>query len=64
MFGWFKRDKKHQADVFFKQKFKTHLTRDGYKIVEDAYNMRHEYPDLSGPELIRLSYWGVSGNSE
>lgn len=62
--------KKHKADSYFKAKFreighpKHQSGLEAYKIVLEAHYIRHQYPDLSGPELIRLVYWGASGSIE
>lgn len=64
MMGWFKlfKKKSHQADEYFKHKFKERMSTESYRIVFEAHSIRHDYPDLSGPELIRLVYWGASGD--
>jgi hypothetical protein len=59
----FKR-KKHQADEYFRRKFKEPMGREAFKILYEARSIRHQYPDLSGPELVRLVYWGASGARE
>lgn len=56
--------RKHPADAYFRHKFLEQMQPDSYRIVCAAYNIRHDYPDLSGPELVRLVYWGASGASE
>lgn len=38
-------------------------TRDGTSTVLEALDLQRLYPDLSGPELIRLAYWGASGSA-
>jgi hypothetical protein len=63
MFGWFKRSP-HKADGYFDRKFGEPMGREAFGIVSEAYGIRHQYPALSGPELVRLVYWGASGSSE
>jgi hypothetical protein len=63
LFGGFRRPS-HKADAYFKQKFRSQLTAEEHNIVFDAYSIRHQYPDLSGPELVRLVYWGTSGTPQ
>lgn len=58
----FKPRKPHQADEYFKMKFREPLDREAWSILMEAKSIRHEYPDLSGPELVRLVYWGASGS--
>ena len=60
---WPFRRKPHKADEYFRQKFAVSMGREAHRIVFQAYDIRHQYPDLSGPELIRLVYWGASGAS-
>lgn len=38
-------------------------TKEGAGVVSDAMRLQRKYPDLSGPELIRLAYWGTSGTA-
>lgn len=60
----------HKADEYFKSKFREignpswESGKEALKIVEEAWFIRHRYPDLSGPELIRLVYWGASGATD
>ncbi|QIG70757.1 hypothetical protein EVB91_206 [Rhizobium phage RHph_I1_18] len=63
LFGWF-RSKSHKADEYFKAKFRERMGREAFRIVYAARSIRHQYPDLSGPELVRLVYWGASGAKE
>jgi hypothetical protein len=35
-------------------------TAEGKQIIKDAFVASYDYPNLSGPELIRLVYWGVT----
>lgn len=58
---WPFRRKAHQADEYFRAKFRERMGDDAYKIVFEARHIRHQYPELSGPELVRLVYWGASG---
>lgn len=51
----------HQADAYFAQKFRSAHRHGGSVVVAEAHAMRHRFPDLSGPELVRLAYWGASG---
>jgi hypothetical protein len=53
--------KPHQADEYFRQKFRERLTLESHRVVFTARKIRHQHPDLSGPELVRLVYWGASG---
>lgn len=39
-------------------------TRSGKFIVLEAIALSFRYRDLSGPELIRLVYWGTSGEPQ
>ena len=52
---------KHQADAYFKQALREVETEEGRKTILEAKSIRHAYPNLSGPELVRLVYWGASG---
>ena len=56
--------KRHPADEYFKAKFHEPMGREAHAIVFEAHTLRHRYPDLSGPELVRLVYWGASGSVE
>ena len=56
--------KPHKADEYFRAKFQQPMGREAFAIVAEAWSNRHKYPDLSGPELVRLVYWGASGASE
>jgi len=58
--------RKHQADEYFKRKFRYERpeTKEGWNALLEAKWISHKYPDLSGPELVRLVYWGASGVSE
>ncbi len=60
----FKRKRSHKADEYFQQKFKEHMGREAFDTVKKAHAMRHRYPDLSGPELVRMVYWGTSGANQ
>lgn len=55
--------RKHQADAYFRHKFRHEgpTTTEGWNTLLEAKWLRHQYPDLSGPELVRLVYWGASG---
>ncbi|QIG67720.1 hypothetical protein PP747_gp019 [Rhizobium phage RHph_Y38] len=59
----FKR-KPHQADAYFKAKLREQMGKEAFHIVCEAKRIRHQYPDLSGPELVRLVYWGASGEKD
>jgi hypothetical protein len=61
MFGWLRRPP-HKADEYFKFKFRQPMGVEAHRIVCEAYSIRHQYPDLDGPELVRLVYWGASGS--
>lgn len=67
---WPFRRKKHKADEWFKHKFREignprwESGKEAWRIVQEAYFVRHRYPELSGPELVRLVYWGASGSVE
>ncbi len=61
MLRWFKR-RRHKSDEYFKAKFREPMSSDAFNILNEACHIRHEYPDLSGPELVRLVYWGASGS--
>lgn len=63
MIGLFRR-KRHQADEYFKNKFREPMGREAHATVFTARSIRHRHPDLSGPELVRLVYWGASGSAE
>jgi hypothetical protein len=52
---------KHKADEYFKHKLLEAETEEARKLFLEAKAIRHTYPDLSGPELVRLVYWGASG---
>ena len=54
--------KRHRADEYFKEKFRQPLGREAHSILFEARHIRHQYPDLDGPELVRLVYWGASGS--
>lgn len=58
------RSEPHKADEYFDHKLMEPLSRESRRIVGEAYRLRHQYPDLSGPELVRLVYWGASGSKE
>lgn len=58
----FKRRRQHQADGYFDSLRRARMSRDTRQLVATAWAIRHDYPDLSGPELVRLVYWGVSGS--
>ena len=51
--------KPHQSDEYFRQKFSQELTRDAWELLNKARDIRHRYPQLTGPELVHLAYWGV-----
>lgn len=55
------RSKPHQADEYFKNKFLEPMSNESHAILCTAYFSRHQHPDLTGPELVRLAYWGVVG---
>lgn len=63
---WPFRRRKHQADEYFRYKWKHERpeTKEGWNILMEAQRIRHQYPELSGPELVRLVYWGASGSPE
>lgn len=52
------------AKRFLLRKLGQCTTRSGKFIVLDAMALSFIHRDLSGPELIRLAYWGVSGERE
>lgn len=54
---------KHQSDLYFKQKFNERLEYESHQILREAQRIRHQHPTLSGPELVRLVYWGTSGTT-
>ena len=56
--------KRHKSDAYFKMKFNERLDQDAHRILCEAQSLRHQYPGLSGPELVRLVYWGASGSTE
>ena len=58
--------RKHKADEYFREKWKRERpnTREGWYVLAEAERIRHQYPDLSGPELVRLVYWGASGTPQ
>ena len=56
--------KRHKADAYFKAKQEEWLSREALDIIFEAKRIRHRYPELSGPELVRLVYWGASGSAE
>lgn len=51
----------HKADAYFAKRFWSARGHGGSEVVAEAHAMRHRFPDLSGPELVRLAYWGASG---
>lgn len=53
--------KKHQADEYFREKFRHSMGNEAFCTLMEANRIRHQHPDLSGPELVRLVYWGASG---
>ncbi|QIG76543.1 hypothetical protein EVC27_018 [Rhizobium phage RHph_I1_6] len=55
------RRKPHQADLYFKRKFREQMRPESYRLVREAHRIRHQYPHLTGPELVRLVYWGSIG---
>jgi hypothetical protein len=59
----FKR-RSHSADQYFAGKFRESMGREAHATVCTAFALRHQYPDLSGPELVRLVYWGGSGAAQ
>lgn len=63
LFGWF-RSPPHKTDEYFRAKFKEPMSREAHDILFEAQSIRHQYPNLSGPELVRLVYWGASGTKE
>jgi hypothetical protein len=36
-------------------------TVEGITVIHEAMVLARSYPHLSAPELLRLAYWGVSG---
>jgi hypothetical protein len=60
----FFRRKTHKSDEYFRQKFTVPMGREAFCTVTEAHAIRHRFPDLSGPELVRLVYWGASGAVE
>lgn len=54
----FKKPEPHQADGYFKWKFKQRLSSEAWLLVYHAKQIRHQYPDLTGQELVHLVYWG------
>lgn len=54
----------HIADEYFKHKLREDMSLDSRRIVRKAQSVRHQFPSLSGPELVRLVYWGASGSAE
>lgn len=56
--------KPHKADAYFKAKFNERMGPEAHRIVFEAQSLHHQYPDLSGPELVRLVYWGTSGSTD
>jgi hypothetical protein len=54
----------HIADEYFKAKFMEQMGAEARAVVFKARSIRHKYPNLSGPELVRLVYWGASGSAE
>lgn len=61
---WPLKRKIHKADQYFNEKFKVPMGREAFTVVTEAHARRHEFPELSGPELVRLMYWGTSGAVE
>lgn len=60
----FKRKPKSEARQYLDEKFADPtLSREGRDIIREATTLSYQHPDLSGPELIRLAYWGASGAS-
>jgi hypothetical protein len=53
----------HPADTYFKQKLTEPMSAESRKLLINAKAIRHSHPDLSGPELVRLIYWGASGSA-
>jgi len=53
----------HKSDEYFRSKFRDCMSREAHAIVFEARSIRHSYPELSGPELVRLVYWGASGSA-
>ena len=49
---------------FLWSKYYKTTTKEGAHVVAVALNLQRQYPNLSGPELIRLAYWGASGSTE
>lgn len=60
---WPFRPKPHRADEYFRYKLAHDRpeTDEGWDILLAAKRLRHRYSALSGPELVRLVYWGASG---
>lgn len=55
------RKTKDEVGSYLDRKWFDATTKEGRDIVREATALRQLHPDLSGPELIRLAYWGVSG---
>lgn len=56
----------HPADAYFAAKWRDNPpeTAEGRQVLGEAQRLRHQHPGLSGPELVRLAYWGASGTQE
>ena len=58
----FKRKPKSEARQYLDAKFADPtLSREGRDIIREATRLEPLHPELSGPELIRLAYWGTPG---
>ena len=56
-------DRRAVRQFLWSKYYKT-TTKEGAHVVAVALNLQRQYPNLSGPELIRLAYWGASGSTE
>jgi hypothetical protein len=50
-------------DAYFKLKLLEAENKEARELVLEAYALRHNHPNLSGPELLRLAYWGAAGTN-
>jgi hypothetical protein len=53
-----------RADVlkYLRRKRLATETDDGWDTVNEAIGLMDANPDLDGPQLIRLAYWGTPGD--
>lgn len=50
-------------DAYFRAKLREAENKEARDLVLKAQSLGRDHPNLSGPELLRLAYWGAAGTN-